>query len=126
MSFKTKHFRRGESLTEEGLPSEFIYLVKQGRVEIRKGVRRTSPIVLGTVGPGETIGEVSVYDGNPSLAEAVAIEDTETLAMSKEEFHKRLEGMDPIFNGLFRMLIQRTRSLADQVEDVYDRRYSPR
>jgi len=124
MDFKTKHFRRGETVIEEGLRSDFIYLIKQGRVEIRKGVRRTVPIVLGTVGPGETVGEISVFDGSPSMAEAVAIEDTETLAMSKEEFQRRLADMDPIFNGLFRMLIKRNRSMGDQVESVYDRRYS--
>lgn len=123
MTFKSVSFRRGETLIEEGLPSKFIYLIKTGSVEIRKGVRRPVPIVLGTVGPNETIGEISVFDASPSMAEAVALEDTETLAMSKDEFHRRLEGLDPIFNGLFRMLIQRNRALGDHVENVYDKRY---
>lgn len=117
MGFTNLKFQPGGILIEEGKPSDYVYLIKQGQVEIRKGSRRDHPIVLGRLGPGEIFGEMSVYDGSPSAAAAIAIDDTEVTAMSHQEFHRRFEQMDPIFKGIFSRLVTRVRDMSDKLAD---------
>ena len=70
---------RAPAMTEiinEGAPGDFMLLILEGAVEITKLNRQGFPARIGAVGPGKTLGEMSLIDGKPRFASCVTIEDT--------------------------------------------------
>jgi len=112
---QTRTFKKGEILLEEGKSGDPIYLIKKGKVEIRKGVRGETPRTLGTLGPGDVVGEMAMFGDQTHIATAVALEETVAVAMSREEFQRRLHAMDPIVMATVMVMASRARKLADML-----------
>lgn len=111
--FRKLTFQKHAVLLEEGRAGDNVYLIVSGKVEIRKGIRKKSPQVLGIRGPGEVIGEMAILDDHPHMATAVALQKTIVTAMSRQEVRARVEAMDPIIKGMIAQLIKRAREMAD-------------
>jgi CRP/FNR family transcriptional regulator, cyclic AMP receptor protein len=62
-----RRFAAGEVLLREGDPSDEVVLIEAGRAEVLRAAGDGS-ILLGTVGPGEFIGEMGVLEGRPRSA----------------------------------------------------------
>ena len=58
-------------------------LIIDGSVNILKGDKKIT-----TVRPGKTMGEMSVIDGYPHSASAVAAEDTRLIMITRNQFEK--------------------------------------
>ena len=97
---------------EAVLRSRVCEVVKRGRVEVRMGTLGDNPQVIGGAGPGELIGEMCLFDDTPHMASVVALEETEVNAMSRDEFLKRLDEMDPVLKTSVKMIIRRARQMA--------------
>lgn len=70
---------RASAATEiisEGSAGDFMLLILDGAVEITKLNRQGFPARIGAVGPGKTLGEMSLIDGKPRFASCVTLEDT--------------------------------------------------
>lgn len=76
-----RRFAAGDVIFDEQLPGDVTYIVRSGSVAIRHGDR-----VLETVGPGAMIGEMALVDDMPRSAAAVAVTDTELVAMDRARF----------------------------------------
>ena len=111
---QTKRFGPGEILIREGADSNFVYLIKSGRVEIRKTRAGRPPQILETVGRGEIIGEMSLFDDSPPMASAVAVEPTHVSAISREDFKDRIKDMSPLMRGIVRVLVGRLRNVSHE------------
>ena len=70
-----RHYRRGEVLFSEGDVAERVFVLLHGWVLIRSYAADGHDVVLGLRGPGEVLGELSVLDGKPRSATAVAAND---------------------------------------------------
>ena len=82
---QTARFRDGEIIFKEGDPAGGLYLVRAGRVRLT--VReRDREIVLGTAGPGDTLGELAAVDGGPRTATAHALGATAADYIPREMF----------------------------------------
>jgi uncharacterized membrane protein len=79
----TVHFARGERIFRRGEPGDALYLVRSGLVQVfvesNEGIR----VVLADNGPGDVFGELSLLDGGPRTATAVAVQDTEALVLDR-------------------------------------------
>src|SRR5690606_30400415 len=64
----------GESLFREGEPCRGLYLVVEGVVRTYRANRDGQEQVFGVFGPGESLGEVSLFDEGPYLASARVVE----------------------------------------------------
>lgn len=103
-----KRFREGELIFEEGDHGDCAFIIERGRVEIfvTAASERVPLTVLGT---GEIFGEMSVIDGSPRSASAVAIEPCELVMVSSEAISERIDTADPIVRLLVSMLLKRMR-----------------
>jgi CRP/FNR family transcriptional regulator, cyclic AMP receptor protein len=74
--FVIKHLKIGEILFKEGDPSSCAYLLKRGKLQvyIQKGLAKVS---IGSVGPGEFVGEMAHITGEPRSAHVEAVEPSE-------------------------------------------------
>jgi CRP/FNR family transcriptional regulator, cyclic AMP receptor protein len=73
----------GQVLFERGEPGDAMYVVKSGRVETFFKNDTGERIVLEIAHPGDFFGEISLLDGGPRTASAVATEDLEALVVDR-------------------------------------------
>jgi len=80
-----QRFAKGDTIFSFGDAGECLYLVRSGRVEVFVENFQGDKILLGENEPGDIFGEISLLDGGPRTATAVAIEDTDCLALDREK-----------------------------------------
>src|SRR3990172_9810010 len=78
-------FRKKESIFSEGDSSDWFYIVKKGKVKITKLSQEGKEIILEVISPMEFFGGIAVLRGFPYPANAVAMEDTEVLKLSRKD-----------------------------------------
>lgn len=76
--------RKKEAIFSEGDPSEWLYIVKKGKVKITKLSHEGKEIILEIISPLNFFGGIAVVRGFPYPANAVAMEDTEVLKISRK------------------------------------------
>lgn len=80
---------RGESLFLEGEEPARMFVVLSGRVQVFRTSEEGGEIVLAHIGPGQTIGELSVIDRLPRSASARALERSRVISVPAD----RLRGV---------------------------------
>jgi small-conductance mechanosensitive channel len=84
-------YTRGESIVRKGREGKSMFVIIRGSVKVQvpeKSYMKT----LGTLGPNDFFGEMSLLTGQPRTASVFAVEETEVLQIKKE-------GLKPIFEG---------------------------
>jgi len=84
-------FRKKETIFSEGDPSEWFYLVKSGKVKITKLSHEGKEIILELISSGDFFGGIAVVRGFPYPANAVAMEDTEVLRISRRNLMRIMD-----------------------------------
>ncbi|MBN1562628.1 MAG: cyclic nucleotide-binding domain-containing protein [Anaerolineae bacterium] len=108
-----QHCQPGEVICWEGDTGDAMYLIRSGRVMILKG-DLASPTMLGYRGPGETLGEMALLEGQPRSATNIARDDVRLLRISREAFHAWLSSSPAVGMSIMATLSSRLRS-ADNV-----------
>ena len=73
-----------QMMIREGDVDDYMLLIIQGRVDIVKTDSHGNLQPMTTVGPGATLGEMSMIDGEPRFATCMAIEATTFAALSRD------------------------------------------
>ena len=107
-------------------PGESLYLIESGRVRIFVLSESGQEISVNIYGPGEVFGELSLLDGLPRSAGAMALEDTVTLALHRDDFTRLLEANPQMATSILKVLSSRVRYTTAYAEslaflDVYGR-----
>lgn len=66
----------GLAFITEGDPGDFMAIIIEGRVDVYKQQAYAERTLMGSVGPGKTLGEMSLVDGEPRFATCIAAEPT--------------------------------------------------
>jgi len=78
----------GEIIITEGEGGDYMLLIVEGYVDIlKKGVRQEQQHMT-TVGPGMTLGEMSMIDGEPRFATCIATEPTTFAVLHRDDMAK--------------------------------------
>jgi len=127
-----KQFAVGETLFQEGDPSDVVYRIVSGRIAIIKE-RPGGPLVLGRVREGEFLGEMGVVDDLPRSASAKAETPVVADVFGAEDFLKLVSEDNTLALNLIRRLSARLRNLDSHVARLLpsrraaaDRRVNPR
>jgi CRP-like cAMP-binding protein len=64
----------GNVIIEEGAMQTEVFVVISGKLEVRARQDDGSEILLAQIGPGETLGEISLFDPGPAAATVSAVE----------------------------------------------------
>jgi uncharacterized membrane protein len=86
--FDNRHYAAGATLFEAGDPGDELYIVLSGCVEIVVESHEGQRIVLSEMGPADFFGEISLFDGGPRTAGAVARIDTEVAVLDHGDLTK--------------------------------------
>ena len=114
-AYARKVFKKNDVILKEGETSDVAYLILSGKVEVRKGLHGQNPRLVATLGQGHVIGELSLFDSRPHVATVIALEDTEVSGMSREEFQRMVNNMDPVMKGIVGMMAERLRQAIDEL-----------
>jgi CRP-like cAMP-binding protein len=80
----------------EGEKSAYMVLIVKGRVDVIKFDSRRTPKKITTLGPGKTIGEMSIIDGEPRSASAVTGSEAVLFVMTADQFNTLNEALPGI------------------------------
>ena len=78
-------FAAGEQIFSIGEPGDSLYIVGTGSVELFVKDDSGSKIVLTACSAGEVFGELSLFDGGPRTASAVALEESTLLVLDRDD-----------------------------------------
>ena len=118
-----RHFAEGQILFREGDPSDGVFRLFRGSVEVVRELDGDL-ILLGTVGAGQFIGEMGVVENQPRSATVRAASEVEAEFLSPTEFLDQIAGSPRAARELIQRLSQRLREADDRI--VNDERRSGR
>jgi CRP/FNR family transcriptional regulator, cyclic AMP receptor protein len=104
--YPLERFQAGERIFTDGDPGNVMYVVRSGSVGVTSAGE-----VLETVKPGETFGELSLIDGSPRGATAIAREDTELAVIDEQAFNYLVERRPAFALDLLRRMARRLRRM---------------
>lgn len=84
-------FKKKEVIFSEGDPSDWLYIVTHGKVKITKLSQSGRELILEIISPVDFFGAVAVMRGFPYPANAVAMEHTEVLKISRSNLMRVLD-----------------------------------
>ena len=114
----------GMEIIAEGQGGDFMLMLIEGKVEVRKRDRWNTPQLIAEVDAGKVLGEMSMIDGEARFATCVAIEPV-LVAMLDRESLARIIVEQPMLGAkvlmeLVLMLSQRLRATSQRLLDVLD------
>ena len=115
------HFAEGQILFRDGDPADRVFRLISGAVDIFRELDG-EPILLGTIGAGQFIGEMGVVENRPRSATACAASEVEVEILTPTEFFDQIASSPRTARELIRRLSQRLREADDRI--VNDERRS--
>jgi CRP/FNR family transcriptional regulator, cyclic AMP receptor protein len=114
----------GKEIIREGDGGDFMLILIQGRVEVRKLDRYNTPQLIAVVEPGHALGEMSMIDGAPRFATCVAVDEALVAVLDRESL-ARIIVEQPLLGAkilmeLVLMLSQRLRATSDRLMQLLD------
>ena len=96
-----KYFRQDEDIVLEDTPSEGLYIIQQGRVQVLKRNEELHlSIGIAKLSTGESFGEMALLTGERRNATVRALEDCSCYFLSNETFAKLLKSFPTISIGV--------------------------
>lgn len=81
------YFLEGQNIFSMGQPSDKMFIVESGRVELFLQDKANDRVQLGFAHPGDIFGELSLLSSEPRSASARAIEKTKLLAVDQNDLN---------------------------------------
>ena len=123
-----KRYARGEVIFHEGDPADTFLAIVDGRVKVFKATPGGKEIILEIFGAGDPLGAVAVYENKDLPASALALEDTQCIAIGRADFFTLLEQHPAIvralLSGLTLRLAELTRRLAEMTAGRVEARFA--
>jgi CRP/FNR family cyclic AMP-dependent transcriptional regulator len=105
----------GNVIIEEGKMQTEVFVVISGKLEVHAKQEDGSDILLAQVGPGETLGEISLFDPGPAAATVTAVEFSQLWRIADDDlmdFMKENPGAgNVLLRTLASILAQRLRQM---------------
>ena len=114
----SRSYGSGQLIFSEGAPCAGLYIVSSGRVRIFKISPGGREQVLALEGPRSSIAELPVFDGGPYPASAAAVEPTEMLFISRQDFRALCLEYPEISLKILQVVGARLRRLVGIIEEL--------
>jgi CRP/FNR family transcriptional regulator len=113
-----RSFASAELIFSEGEPCTGFYIVSRGRVRIFKISPTGREQVLALEGPGRSVAELPVFDGGPYPASGAAVEPSELLFISRQDFRALCLEYPEISLKMLQVVGARLRRLVGIIEEL--------
>lgn len=117
-SMDTVNMNKGQVLFNEGERGERLYIITDGKMKLGHTSSDGRESLLAVLGPGELLGELSLFDPGPRTATATALTETTLMGLGHSALRPWLTGRPEVAEALLRALAQRLRRTNDQMADL--------
>ena len=101
--------RRGETLFDEGDLGDRLYIVTEGKVKLGHTSNDGRESLLAVLGPGEILGELTLFDPGPRSTTATAVSPATLLHLQHTDLMEIVEANPTLAKHMLRALAQRLR-----------------
>lgn len=111
-------YKKKDDIFSEGDQPEWFYIVAKGKVKITKISHDGKEIILEIISPTDIFGGVAVIKGFPYPANAVAMEDTEVLKISRRNLMRLVDRFPNLMYCIALQLGDRMKSSYDSLKNI--------
>ena len=110
--------RRGEVLFNEGDSGDRLYILLTGKVKLGHTSVDGRENLLAVLGPGEVVGELTLFDPGPRSTTATAVATTELLALEHNQLMGFIDSHPTLAKDMLRALAVRLRRTSIALADL--------
>ena len=110
--------RRGETLFDEGDLGDRLYIVTEGKVKLGHTSNDGRESLLAVLGPGEILGELTLFDPGPRSTTATAVSPATLLHLQHTDLMEIVEANPTLAKHMLRALAQRLRRTNESLSDL--------
>jgi CRP/FNR family cyclic AMP-dependent transcriptional regulator len=114
-----RRFRRHEVIFHAGDPGDALFIVARGSVKLVLPSPEGNEAIIATLRPGDFFGELTVLDGEPRPATAVALEATELEELARDPFLVLVHARPDVRLALLIAMAGKLRRLTRHVEELH-------
>ncbi|MEZ5479693.1 MAG: Crp/Fnr family transcriptional regulator [Thiolinea sp.] len=119
-------YPKGSILLTQGELSNSLFVVLEGRLKVFATAQDGRQTLLAFLGPGDFVGELSLLDDGPHASTVQTVEDTRTMLVTQDVFHRFVDTYPENLLPMLRILAARLRALDETIcslstLDVYGR-----
>jgi CRP-like cAMP-binding protein len=115
--FLERTYLKGQVLFHEGDPGNSLWVLVTGLVKVSVASSKGDEMLLVTLAPPETFGELSLIDGSPRSATVEVVETSRVLILGRDVWSSLMRD-DPAFTeAVLTSVAQMVRRLTDQTSD---------
>jgi CRP-like cAMP-binding protein len=107
----------GSVLFRQGAVGDEAFLIQKGRIELSMKSATGKRIVLGELGRGDIVGELALIGGGARLATATALSDLTLVVVTRADFDRRLDGLDPVMRRVLSSLTDKLKAMSERHVD---------
>lgn len=115
-----RRYAKDEPMLRKGDAADSFFVILNGHVKIVTQGAKGEEIIINMVGPGETVGEMSLIDERPRSAGVIALEDVEALELDKDVLFALMTQRTDVTLGILRGYSTRLRFSTKYIEKVID------
>ncbi|MCA1726272.1 MAG: Crp/Fnr family transcriptional regulator [Actinobacteria bacterium] len=113
-----RSYERGEALFHQGDPGDSLFVLVSGLVKVYVTSERGDEMVLATLRPPDSFGELALIDGDPRSASIRALEPTVALTLGRAALLDLLQKEAHVASALLRSVGSLVRELIEQAGDL--------
>lgn len=113
-----KEVAKGKIFLHQGQRSDYLFFVVSGLVKVFKTAPNGKEQILHIAPPGDSLNDVSTFDGAPSAASMVAMTPVQLYAIRKADLNIILRNPPQIYMNIIKALAMRVRRDSNLVEEL--------
>ena len=121
-----RRFPKHKTIVEEGLPGDYMYVIREGRVQVSKLSDDGREKILEFFEAGAFFGEMSLLDDAPRSASVRALTDTRIFALSRADFLAMMRRSPDVAMAVVQELTRRLRDTDEQASSLSFQRVTQR
>jgi CRP/FNR family transcriptional regulator len=115
---KRESFKRNSVVFFQGDRADKLYVLLSGAAKVYQQAGDGKQKIIGTLGPGEIFGELTLLDARERSATVETIEATEMLSIAHRDFHAVATKSPEILWRVIEVLCERIRGLNEETLDL--------
>ncbi|MCG8451270.1 MAG: Crp/Fnr family transcriptional regulator [Pirellulales bacterium] len=113
-----RRFPKHKTIVEEGLPGDYMYVIREGRVQVSKLSDDGREKILEFLEAGDFFGEMSLLDNAPRSASCRALVESRVLALSRNDFLNAMRKSSDLAMAVVQELTRRLRQIDEQASSL--------
>ena len=117
-SVRLQSLKKGQTLFRKGDEGSSLYIIKQGTIKIVLPSRLGDEVIVTMFSEGNFFGEMTLFDGKPRSADALAMEPSKIYVLSRNDFLLFLQSNINAMKSILSQLTNRLRNTDDFLEST--------